>query len=105
METKATAAYDLGGLASGSYRLEFQDYSGAYLTQYYNSEPDLGTANAVAVTAGKTTADISATLALAGHISGTVRSAAAAAWPTSESTPTRRTARRLELRQRGGHRQ
>ena len=75
VETKSDGSYDLGGLASGSYRLEFQDYSGAYLTQYYNSEPDLGTANAVAVTAGKTTANINATLALAGHISGTVKDA------------------------------
>ena len=41
METEGDGSYHLGGLASGSYRLEFQDYSGTYLTQYYNDRADL----------------------------------------------------------------
>ena len=56
METASNGTYSLGGLASGSYRLEFQDGSGTYLTQYYKNSLDLTSATAIAVTAPKTTA-------------------------------------------------
>jgi len=73
-----SGAYDLGGLPTGSYRIGFFGESGAYVTQYYNNKPTLADANEVAVTAGATTPGINATLALVGHITGTVKNASAA---------------------------
>jgi Carboxypeptidase regulatory-like domain len=73
--TAASGSYNLGGLPTGSYRIEFEDDSGAYVTQYYNNKPTKDLGNDVAVTAGATTADINATLvtlAAAGSITGTV---------------------------------
>jgi hypothetical protein len=63
--TNATGSYNLGGLATGDYKVEFQDYSGTYATQYYNNQPSLAAANDVSVTAGQTTSAINATLLLA----------------------------------------
>ena len=60
--TAASGSYNLGGLPTGSYRIEFEDDSGAYVTQYYNNKPTKDLGNDVAVTAGATTADINATL-------------------------------------------
>ena len=74
---RPTAAYDLGGLPTGSYRIEFWDGSGVYATQYYNNKPTLALADDVAVTAGATTSGINATLAAAGHVTGTVKNASA----------------------------
>ena len=68
-------SYDLIGLATGSYVVEFEDAIGNYLTQYYDDAPDPGSAAPVAVTAGQTTPGIDATLAPAGHIRGTVTNA------------------------------
>jgi len=70
--TAGDGTYDLGGLPTGSYRVEFQDWSGEYARQCYNNEPDLDHADGVDVTAGAPTEDINATLATAGHITGTV---------------------------------
>jgi hypothetical protein len=65
--------YDLGGLVSGTmYKVRFYDYSGTYLTQFFNNKSTLDAANAVSVTAGSTTSGIDATLAAAGHVMGTV---------------------------------
>ena len=64
--------YDLGGLPTGTYRLEFVDESGAYLSEYYNNAATLDAATGVAVTAGSTTPSINAQLAVAGHIKGKV---------------------------------
>ena len=69
----SNGTYDLGGLASGTdYRVEFDDDSGAYLTQCYNNKATLDAADAITVTAGSTTSGIDATLAVAGRITGTV---------------------------------
>ena len=52
--------------------MQFSDDSGNYLTQYYSNKSDLDSADPVAVSAGLTTSNINVTLALAGHIAGTV---------------------------------
>jgi hypothetical protein len=61
-DTAPDGSYDLAGLAAGSYRLEFSDPSGSYVTQYYDNQPDLASASDVTVTAAATTAHIDATL-------------------------------------------
>ena len=79
-QTSGDGSYDLGSLPTGSYLVEFRDdTNGNYLTQLYNNEPTIDTANPVAVTAGATTSGINATLAPAGHITGTVTNASAVA--------------------------
>jgi 5-hydroxyisourate hydrolase-like protein (transthyretin family) len=70
--TAANGTYDVGGLATGTCRIRFYDYSGAYLGEYYDNATSLGAATDVSVTAGSTTGNIDAALANAGHISGTV---------------------------------
>jgi hypothetical protein len=70
--TRGDGSYDLGGLSSGAYRLEFDDWSGAFASQCYDGKPDLDSATDVTVTAGATTGGIDVTLSNAGHITGTV---------------------------------
>ena len=91
METASNGTYSLGGLASGSYRVEFRDGSGTYAPQYYNNETNLTSATAIAVTAPKTTANINATSVTAGHVSGTVKNASGSGLGDIESTPTKPT--------------
>ena len=73
--TDSAGKYDLGGLATGTYRVEFNDSTNSALTQYFNDEPTIGQADAVAVTAGATTANIDATLAGEATVSGTITDA------------------------------
>ena len=77
-DTDANGAYDFGAVSSGSHRIWFQDYSGAYAAQYYNNKPSFETADNVAVTAGATTSGINAVLAAGGRVTGTVTNAAGA---------------------------
>ena len=70
--TDGSGRYDIGGLATGTYRVTFQDWSGAYLTEYYDDAPNIDSATDIAVVAEATTAGIDAILAEGGHISGTV---------------------------------
>ena len=69
---ESDGTYDLSGLAAGSYRVGFEDYSGAYLPQYYPAKTSLDSATDVLVTAGGTASGIDATLLEAGHITGLV---------------------------------
>ena len=73
METGPDGSFDFGGLATDSYRVSFWDYSGTYLSEYYDDTRDEAQADLVAVTEGATT-DIDVQLALAAHITGTVTS-------------------------------
>ncbi len=70
--TDANGNYDLGGLSANTYRVEFQDNSGTYAKEYYDNANDIESAKDIPVTAGSTTTNINAKLALAGHIKGTV---------------------------------
>ena len=72
--TTSGGAYDLGGLPTGTYRLEFYDASGTYLGEFYNDKASLASADDVPVTAGATTSGVNAVLAISpGHITGTVK--------------------------------
>jgi hypothetical protein len=72
-DTDSTGHYAIIGLPAGSYKVEFSDCSSAgYLTQYYNNQPSLATANSVSVANGTTNSGINAKLVLGGKIAGTV---------------------------------
>jgi hypothetical protein len=55
--------YALGGLPPGTYKVLFQDPSGAHVQQYFNNEASLASADPVTVTGGTTTPNINAALA------------------------------------------
>ncbi len=48
-ETGVNGAYELHGLTSGSYRLGFDDYNGAYAPTFYDNKTSLATAQLVPV--------------------------------------------------------
>jgi hypothetical protein len=73
--TSDDGRYDVHGLTSGSYRLQFQDPSHAYHGECYNDKATIEGATDVGVTAGSTTAGIDAVLAPTGHVAGRVTSA------------------------------
>ncbi len=84
--TNALGQYTLTGLASGSYDVGFQPGSEAatcfgagdnYLAEFFNGELTLAAATAVSVSAGATTPNVNATLAVGGEITGTVKNASA----------------------------
>jgi hypothetical protein len=67
----SSGSYTLSGLVAGTYRLWFQDRSGAWSSEYYENIGSFGLATGVTVTAGATTT-ADADLLGAGTISGTV---------------------------------
>ena len=69
--TDTTGRYDIGGLTTGTYRVQFQDYSQNYIEEYYDNAADVNSATDVAVTSGETTT-VNAALATYGHIAGQV---------------------------------
>ncbi len=73
--TDSNGVYTITGLATGSYRIQFEPYSGSYFTQYYNGKQTLSAADPVAVTAGNTTSGINASLIQGGSITGTITDA------------------------------
>jgi protocatechuate 3,4-dioxygenase beta subunit len=89
--TDAQGHYTSPGLAPGSYKADYLDGNGTgYLEQFYNGKADLGSANAIAVTAGSDTPGVNAAMQLGGSISGVVTDAAtggpiagACAWASS----------------------
>lgn len=62
--------YTVAGLPTGNYKLKFS--SSAYLTQYYNNKATMALSDPVSVVLGTATANINASLALGGKISGAV---------------------------------
>ena len=72
--TNSTGGYTAPNLASGSYKVEFSESSGAsdYAPQYYNSKATWAEAEPVMVTAGTTTLAIDAAMQPGGQITGTV---------------------------------
>ena len=76
-ETSVAASsgpYELGGLRTGNYYLEFYDANGVYATEYYHLRISKERADLLGVTAGHTLTNISQALPKAGAIAGTVRS-------------------------------
>ncbi len=70
--SQSNGSYTIVGLPTGSYKLEFQDYSSVYVTQWYNNKASWELGESVPVTAGLTTGDINATLVMGGTIAGRV---------------------------------
>jgi hypothetical protein len=74
-ETDFRGHYDIAGLATARYQIEFSDPSEAYATEYYANRLRLGDAADVFVTAGGTVPAIDEVLARSCHITGRVEGA------------------------------
>jgi hypothetical protein len=70
--TDSSGSYTIGGLAAGTYQVEFRDPSGNHVTEYYLDIPDFNSALDVVLTEGAAVSGINASLTLAGRISGQV---------------------------------
>jgi hypothetical protein len=77
-QTNSSGAYTLSSVAAGSAQVGFSSGCGAsnYLTQYYNGQSSLASADPVGVTAGATTSGINAAMVVGGQITGTVTDSA-----------------------------
>jgi hypothetical protein len=76
--TDSAGQYAIDGLATGSYKVEFDPSYGSsqnYLDQFYNNQTSLDTANPINVTDGQPTQNINAVLELGGQITGRVTGA------------------------------
>jgi RHS repeat-associated protein len=77
--TNSSGEYQIGGLPTGTYTVEFAppygENTGNYLRQYYNGKTSSTQAEPVAVTVGSTTPNINAALEPGGQIGGTVTDA------------------------------
>jgi Carboxypeptidase regulatory-like domain len=79
--TNAAGEYTISRLASGDYKVRFSrgDEGPNYAPQYYNDKSSLVEGEAVAVTAGSTTAGVDAALSAGGQIAGKVTAASGGA--------------------------
>ena len=88
-ETETNGTYDLRGLTTGSYRVQFRGSdvgNGTYLDEYYNDAATIDEGTDVVVAESATTANINAVLNLSSHITGTVTNGAGA--PVAGATVT-----------------
>lgn len=77
--TGTGGAYNIAGLAAGSYRVMFSPSFGSdlnYVTQYYEGKSSPASAKPVSVTQGATTSAINAEMRVGGIVEGTVIDAA-----------------------------
>jgi len=74
--TDSSGAYSLDGLAPGEYRVEFRDYDGVFLSEWFDDKSDFDSATPVVVTEGSETGGVDAVLSLAGSVSGVVTDSA-----------------------------
>lgn len=70
--TDASGNYELGGLESDGYKIQFSAASLGYVDEWYNNKNDWSTSENVYVTAPNAMTGINATLDAGGSISGTV---------------------------------
>jgi hypothetical protein len=75
--TDGSGGYLIGGLAPGNYRVEFSDSSlyvpPRFVTEYYDNQTDIESAQDITVTGGSTTPNIDAELGTYGSVSGNVK--------------------------------
>jgi hypothetical protein len=62
--TDINGNYNIGGFASGTYRVSFTDNSGTHIAEYYNNKATIDLANDIPVTAPQTVTGINASLAV-----------------------------------------
>lgn len=74
-ETDAAGNYDIGGLPTDNYNVEFFDCNGTgdYLSEYFDDTRDFAFRLPVGVVSGVATTGVDAGLAEAAHVTGTVR--------------------------------
>jgi protocatechuate 3,4-dioxygenase beta subunit len=82
--TEANGAYALRGVGSGTYRIEFRDYSGKYASEANGDAANIESADDLLVVAPAPLADINATLSKASSISGKVTGPSGNALPNVE---------------------
>jgi thermolysin len=70
--TNADGTYTLSSLAAGDYRIEFYDFNGIYVREYYNDKVNIDIADTVSVGPGAQITGKDAVLTAGGGISGTV---------------------------------
>ena len=73
--TGTDGTYTAGGLRSGSYKVQFRDYNGIYVDEWYDNKGDFESADLVWITAPSNTT-VNAALDRGGSITGTVTDAA-----------------------------
>jgi len=73
--TDSAGEYDISGLSTADYKIAFFSNGLNYITQYYKDTTTWADASTVTVTAGATTANINAAMAVGGEITGTVTNA------------------------------
>ncbi|KQW47444.1 hypothetical protein ASC77_13355 [Nocardioides sp. Root1257] len=84
--TAADGTYTVGGLSAGTYKIGFEDFSGAHVGEYWNDKPDLATADPVVVAASTDVTGKNAVLAEPGRVTGTVTAPGGA--PIADATVT-----------------
>jgi len=70
--TDADGNYDVGGLLTGDYVVQFSDNDDPYVNEYYNNADSEDTATTISVVTGNTISNINAQLAEGGAVSGMV---------------------------------
>ena len=70
--TNVTGQYDLEGLAPGTYRVGFEDPAGSHVPEYWDDALDIYDGQDLVLAGSEVVADVDASLAPAGHITGTV---------------------------------
>jgi 5-hydroxyisourate hydrolase-like protein (transthyretin family) len=77
VSTSSSGEYEVGGLLTGEYTIEFDPASGTgYLPQYYKDKSSSSEANTVPVTAGTATPSVDAAMVMGGRVVGKVSAAA-----------------------------
>jgi 5-hydroxyisourate hydrolase-like protein (transthyretin family) len=71
-DTDASGNYDIAGLLAGAYRVYFSPQDGAYFGEWWNDQSDANLASNIVLATGVTVGGISAALAPAARIRGTV---------------------------------
>lgn len=70
--TDANGSYTASGLAPGNYKVQFRDWSGNYISEYYSDKPDWDSADIISVATSQVVSNINAELQQAGQVSGQV---------------------------------
>lgn len=69
-ETAASGEYAINGVSAGTYKVEYFDFAGEYVTQYWNDEPLWEDADTFALAAEAVKTGVDAVMKQAGFVSG-----------------------------------